>query len=39
MDFNEDNATEAVLESFSNINDDRLKTIMNSIITHLTSSC
>ena len=35
MDFNEYNATEAVLESFSNINDDRLKTIMNSIITHL----
>ena len=35
MDFNEYNATEAVLKSFSNINDDRLKTIMNSIITHL----
>ena len=35
MDFNECNATEAVLESFSNINDDRLKTIMNSIITHI----
>ena len=35
MDFKEYNATEAVLESFSNINDDRLKTIMNSIITHL----
>ena len=35
MDFNEHNATEAVLESFSNINNDRLKTIMNSIITHL----
>ena len=35
MDFNEYNATEAVLESFSNINDNRLKTIMKSIITHL----
>jgi hydroxyquinol 1,2-dioxygenase len=35
MDFNENNATEAVLESFSKVSDDRLKTIMNSIITHL----
>ena len=35
MDFNEHNATKAVLESFNNINDKRLKTIMNSIITHL----
>ena len=35
MDFNEHNATEAVLESFSKVSDDRLKTIMNSIITHL----
>ena len=35
MDFNECNATEAVLKSFSNVNNDRLKTIMNSIITHL----
>ncbi|MDC0457856.1 6-chlorohydroxyquinol-1,2-dioxygenase [Alphaproteobacteria bacterium] len=35
MDFNEKNATEAVLNSFSNIKDERLKTIMNSIITHL----
>ena len=35
MDFNEHNATRAVLESFNNISDKRLKTIMNSIITHL----
>jgi hydroxyquinol 1,2-dioxygenase len=35
MDFNENNATEAVLESFSKVSDDRLKTIMSSIITHL----
>jgi len=35
MDFNEYNATEAVLDSFANIKDDRLKTIMNSIISHL----
>ena len=35
MDFNEHNATKAVLESFNNISDKRLKTIMNSIITHL----
>ena len=35
MDFNENNATEAVLESFSKVSDVRLKTIMNSIITHL----
>ena len=35
MDFNEKNATEAVLNSFSRIKDKRLKEIMNSIITHL----
>ena len=35
MDFNENNATDAVLNSFSNIKDKRLKKIMNSIITHL----
>ena len=35
MDFNENSATEAVLNSFSNIKDKRLKAIMNSIITHL----
>ena len=35
MDFNEHNATKAVLESFNNISDKRLKIIMNSIITHL----
>jgi protocatechuate 3,4-dioxygenase beta subunit len=35
MDFNENNATEAVLNSFSNVKDARLKKIMNSIITHL----
>ena len=35
MDFNESNATEAVLDSFSKIKDKRLKQIMNSLITHL----
>ncbi len=35
MDFNENTATEAVLNSFANIKDQRLKAIMNSIITHL----
>ena len=35
MDFNENNATEAVLNSFARIEDKRLKQIMNSIITHL----
>ena len=35
MDFNENNATEAVLNSFSTIKDNRLKEIMNSLITHL----
>jgi hydroxyquinol 1,2-dioxygenase len=35
MDFNENNATEAVLSSFAKIKDKRLKEIMNSIITHL----
>ena len=35
MDFNENNATEAVIESFSEIKDLRLKKIMKSIITHL----
>ena len=35
MDFNENNATEAVLSSFAKIKDKRLKQIMNSIITHL----
>ncbi|MGA0449424.1 MAG: dioxygenase, partial [Methylophilaceae bacterium] len=35
MDFNENNATEAVLNSFSKIKDGRLKEIMNSIIFHL----
>ena len=35
MDFNEKNATNAVLDSFSKIKDKRLKQIMNSIITHL----
>ena len=35
MDFNENNATEAVLNSFSKIKDERLKEIMNSIIFHL----
>ena len=35
MDFNEKNATDAVLDSFSKIKDKRLKQIMNSIITHL----
>ena len=32
MDFNEKNATDAVLDSFSKIKDKRLKQIMNSII-------
>ena len=35
MDFNEKNATEAVLNSFAGIKDNRLKEIMSSIITHL----
>jgi catechol 1,2-dioxygenase len=35
MDFNENNATEAVLSSFAKIKDKRLKQIMNSLITHL----
>jgi catechol 1,2-dioxygenase len=35
VDFNESNATEAVLDSFSKIKDKRLKQIMNSLITHL----
>ena len=35
MDFNEKNATDAVLNSFSGIKDKRLKEIMSSIITHL----
>ena len=35
MDFNENNATEAVLNSFSKIKDKRLKEIMSSIIFHL----
>ena len=35
MDFNENNATEAVLNSFSKIKDERLKEIMSSIIFHL----
>ena len=35
MDFNENNATEAVIKSFSEIKDLRLKKIMKSIITHL----
>ncbi|MDC0093679.1 6-chlorohydroxyquinol-1,2-dioxygenase [Alphaproteobacteria bacterium] len=35
MDFNENNSTEVVLNSFSKIKDKRLKKIMNSIITHL----
>ena len=35
MDFNENNATEAVLSSFAKIKDKRLKKIMNSLITHL----
>ena len=35
MDFNEKNATDAVLNSFSGIKDNRLKEIMSSIITHL----
>ena len=35
MDFNEKNATEAVLNNFTGIKDDRLKEIMSSIITHL----
>ena len=35
MDFNENNATEAVISSFAKIKDKRLKQIMNSIITHL----
>ena len=35
MDFNEKNATEAVLNSFSGIKDKRLKEIMSSIIFHL----
>ena len=35
MDFNEATATDAVLESFSNIKNNRLKLIMNSMITHL----
>ncbi len=35
MDFNENNATDAVLSSFAKIKDKRLKQIMNSIITHL----
>ncbi|MDA0764681.1 MAG: dioxygenase [Proteobacteria bacterium] len=35
MDFNEKTATNAVLDSFSSIKNDRLKFIMNSIVTHL----
>ena len=35
MDFNENNATEAVLNSFSKIKDERLKEIMSSIIFNL----
>ena len=35
MDFNENNATEAVISSFAKIKDKRLKQIMNSLITHL----
>ena len=35
MDFNEKTATNAVLDSFSNIKNERLKYIMNSIVTHL----
>ena len=35
MDFNEVTATDAVLKSFSNIKNNRLKLIMNSMITHL----
>ena len=35
MDFNEKTATKAVLDSFSSIKNDRLKFVMNSIVTHL----
>jgi catechol 1,2-dioxygenase len=35
MDFNEKTATNAVLDSFSSIKNERLKYIMNSIVTHL----
>jgi hypothetical protein len=35
MDFNENNATEAVLNSFSKIKDDILKEIMRTLIFHL----
>ncbi len=35
MDFNENNATDAVLSSFAKIKNKRLKQIMSSIITHL----
>tara|TARA_B110000483_G_scaffold20896_1_gene23518 strand:- start:836 stop:1315 length:480 start_codon:yes stop_codon:yes gene_type:complete len=35
MDFNEKTATNAVLDSFSSIKNERLKFVMNSIVTHL----